>query len=58
MNKLIILLIFLERVVFATIGLIAIINGKFGWGIFMGCMILILIINTEIKVGGKNEQKN
>lgn len=54
MGNFIIFVIILERIAFATIGLIAAIYGEIWWSIFMGAMLMVVIAGTSIKVrGGK-----
>ena len=58
MSSLIIALIIGERIVFSIVGLIAAIYGQVGWSVFMGGMIMILVVNTRIKAGVRQEVKN
>ena len=55
MSGLIIALIIVERIAIAVIGLLAAIYGQVGWSIFMGAILMILIVGTDIKV--KEESK-
>ena len=53
MNSFVIIVILLERIAFAAIGLLAAIYGQVGWSVFMGVMLIILIASTSIKVKGE-----
>ena len=56
MNSFVIVAILLERIAFAVIGFLAAIYGQIGWSIFMGTMVIVLIVGTDIKVRmGQNE---
>lgn len=50
MNSFVIIVILLERIAFAIIGLLAAIYGQVGWSIFMGVILVSLIASTSIKV--------
>lgn len=50
MKTSVIMVIILERIAFAIIGLLAAINNQTWWSVFMGVMIMILIAGTSIKV--------
>ena len=49
MSSLVIALI-VERIAIAVIGLLAVIYGQVWWSIFMGAILVILIVGTDIKV--------
>lgn len=53
MEKLVITLIMIERIAVAVIGLLAAIYGQTWWSIFMGTILFILIVNTNIRVKGE-----
>ena len=53
MDSLVIILIMVERIAIAVVGLLAAIYGQTGWSIFMGTMLFILIVNTNIQVKGE-----
>lgn len=53
MKNFLIFVIILERISFATIGLIAAIYGEIGWSIFMGAMLMASIAGTSITVRDK-----
>lgn len=40
----------IERIAIATIGLLAAIYGQVGWSVFMGAILMMLIVSTEINV--------
>lgn len=52
MSSLIIVLIIVERIAIAVIGLLAAIYGQVGWSIFMGVILVVLLASTDIKVKG------
>lgn len=53
MSSLVIALIIVERIAIAVIGFLAAIYGQVGWSVFMGGILMMLIISTNIKVGGE-----
>lgn len=56
MSSLVIAILVMERIAFATIGLLAAIYGQYWWGIFMGVILIILIASTSIKVKDRDEE--
>lgn len=50
MSNLVIVIIIVERIAFAIIGLLAAIYGQVWWSIFMGTILMLLIASTNIKV--------
>ena len=53
MGSLVIVLIIVERIAFAFVGLLAAIYGQVWWSVFMGAILIGLIISTNIKVKEK-----
>ena len=52
-DTIVIIAIFIERIVFAVIGLIAAINGETWWAIIMAIVLFLMVFSTKIKVGGE-----
>lgn len=50
MSSLVIVLIIVERIAFAVIGLLSAIYGQLWWSIFIGAILMFLIASTHIKV--------
>lgn len=52
-DTIVIIAIFIERIAFAVIGLIAGINGETWWSIIMTIVLFLMVFSTKIKVGDK-----
>lgn len=56
MISLVIVLLIVERIAIAAIGLLAAIYGQVGWSIFMGAVLVIRIASTNIEVNNETKR--
>ena len=56
MNSLVIVMIIVERIAIAVIGLLATIYNQVWWSIFMGLVLVVLIAGTSIKVRESDDE--
>ena len=58
MNQTVVIaLIYLERVSLAVVGLLACVFDQVGWAIFIGCVLVITMAGTSIKIKSNKEDK-